>query len=175
MRRGLLAPQIQVTSSGATACADRLTNLGTYSAELSKLTRAQLLELNQKMLEETGLEANVRQLISPILPMSELRNEYGGGAFVRRIDWLNSQGYRAFRRSRGDGDCMFRCTLDVLSIVLCGTSTRPRLIFISSYCVRLCREGSQCPGRGPGSGKRTIYARVDVTDAEEGWLRTARL
>ena len=152
MRRGSLVPQIQVTSSAPTACADRLANLETHSAELSKLTRAQLLELNQKMLEETGLEANVRQLISPILPMSELRNEYGGGAFVRRIDWLNSQGYRAFRRSRGDGDCMFRCTLRYSFHCSMWHKYKTRLIFISSYCVRLCREGSQCSRCSLGSG-----------------------
>ncbi|KAH7103666.1 cysteine proteinase [Auriculariales sp. MPI-PUGE-AT-0066] len=97
-----------IATTAAPATTQEPALAGATDPELSKLSRAQLLELNQKMLEETGMEANVRQLISPVLPMSELRNEYGGGVFVRRIDWLVSQGYTAFRRSRGDGDCMFR-------------------------------------------------------------------
>ncbi|EJD43683.1 cysteine proteinase [Auricularia subglabra TFB-10046 SS5] len=78
--------------------------------DLAKLSHAQLLELNQKMLEETGVVSRERELISPSLPMREIRREYEGGspAFVRRIDWLVKQGYTSLRRSRGDGDCFYR-------------------------------------------------------------------
>lgn len=80
--------------------------------ELAKLSRAQLLELNQKFLEETGLETRERELISPRFSMSQLRGEYEGApAFVRRIDWLIDHGHTTVRRSRGDGDCFYRCAL----------------------------------------------------------------
>ncbi|KZV89468.1 cysteine proteinase [Exidia glandulosa HHB12029] len=84
---------------------------GAKDPELAKLSRAQLLELNQKFLEETGLETRERALISQRLPMTVLRGEYDGApTFVRRIDWLESKGYKTVRRSRGDGDCFYRCT-----------------------------------------------------------------
>lgn len=44
--------------------------------------------------------------------MSILRAEYenGSGAFVQQIDYLVSKGYNGVRRSRGDGNCFYRCT-----------------------------------------------------------------
>jgi ubiquitin thioesterase protein OTUB1 len=43
--------------------------------------------------------------------MSALRAEYenGSGSFIKQIDFLKSQGYEGIRRSRGDGDCFYRC------------------------------------------------------------------
>lgn len=47
--------------------------------------------------------------------MSKLRTEYEGGSrsFVDQIDYLISQGYVSVRRARGDGDCFYRCELQL--------------------------------------------------------------
>lgn len=52
-----------------------------------------------------------RPLIDEIVPMSNLREEYenGSAAFVNQIDWLTARGYDSVRRTRGDGDCFYRC------------------------------------------------------------------
>jgi len=51
-----------------------------------------------------------RPLISPLQPMSVLRQEYENGnqVFIQQIDWLQSQGYIGLRRAKGDGDCFYR-------------------------------------------------------------------
>jgi hypothetical protein len=52
-----------------------------------------------------------RPLIDEIVPMSNLREEYenGSATFVNQIDWLTARGYDSVRRTRGDGDCFYRC------------------------------------------------------------------
>jgi ubiquitin thioesterase protein OTUB1 len=44
-----------------------------------------------------------RPLIDEIVPMSQLREEYekGSPSFVQQIDWLQNQGYKALRRTKG--------------------------------------------------------------------------
>jgi hypothetical protein len=44
--------------------------------------------------------------------MDALRAEYenGSAAFVRQIDFLVKSGFGGVRRSRGDGNCFYRCT-----------------------------------------------------------------
>ncbi len=44
--------------------------------------------------------------------MEALREEYerGSQSFVRQIDFLLKKGYHGIRRTRGDGDCFYRCT-----------------------------------------------------------------
>ena len=56
-----------------------------------------------------------RPLIGPLTSMSALRGEYQGGSrsFVDQIDFLISQGYVSIRRARGDGDCFYRCELQL--------------------------------------------------------------
>ena len=75
-----------------------------------------------------------RPLIDEIAPMSVLRAEYENGApsFVQQIDYLNAQGYQTIRRTKGawrlviysqmqlsvdlqsgDGDCFYRCEVDI--------------------------------------------------------------
>lgn len=66
------------------------------------------------MLDET---ASTRPYIEEVSPLPILREEYerGAGHFVKQIDYLQSIGYKGIRRTRGDGDCFYRCA----SIVLC--------------------------------------------------------
>ena len=61
------------------------------------------------MLEEA---AEQRPLIAPLSSLDLLRAEYEGGStsFVKKIDWLQKEcGFRGIRRTRGDGDCFYRC------------------------------------------------------------------
>ncbi len=52
-----------------------------------------------------------RPPIAELAPLSALRAEYekGSGYFLKQIDFLKAQGYEGIRRSRGDGDCFYRC------------------------------------------------------------------
>lgn len=52
-----------------------------------------------------------RPLIASVAPMDVLRAEYENGSrsFVKQIDYLKGQGYAGIRRTRGDGDCFYRC------------------------------------------------------------------
>ncbi|KZO92500.1 cysteine proteinase, partial [Calocera viscosa TUFC12733] len=49
-------------------------------------------------------------LISPVEPLSHLEQEYLGGSttVVHKLQWLERQGWRGIRRTRGDGDCFYR-------------------------------------------------------------------
>ena len=50
-------------------------------------------------------------LISELAPLSTLRAEYeeGSDSFLKQFDFLKEQGWEGIRRSRGDGDCFYRC------------------------------------------------------------------
>jgi ubiquitin thioesterase protein OTUB1 len=58
-------------------------------------------------------------LIAPLAPLSKLRAEYEAGSvsFLKQFDFLKDQGYEGIRRSRGDGDCFYRCGSAKLSII----------------------------------------------------------
>lgn len=58
-----------------------------------------------------------RPLIASVAPMDVLRAEYENGSrsFVKQIDYLKGQGYAGIRRTRGDGDCFYRCALTLPS------------------------------------------------------------
>jgi ubiquitin thioesterase protein OTUB1 len=63
---------------------------------------------------QTHLEDAVpssKPAIAELAPLSALRAEYenGSGSFIKQIDFLKAQGYEGIRRSRGDGDCFYRC------------------------------------------------------------------
>ena len=49
--------------------------------------------------------------MAELVPINVLRAEYeeSSEAFIKQIDFLSSQGYEGIRRSRGDGDCFYRC------------------------------------------------------------------
>lgn len=76
---------------------------------MQALSSAQLHELQQNFLDEA---AEKGALIGPLVPINDLRAQYEGGSmsFVQKIDWLrNERGFRGIRRTRGDGDCFYRC------------------------------------------------------------------
>ncbi|KDQ54548.1 hypothetical protein JAAARDRAFT_397855 [Jaapia argillacea MUCL 33604] len=79
----------------------------TDDPELSRLTPAELYELNQGMLNDAVPD---RPLIDQLKHIAVLRSEYEHGtpAFLQQIDYLRSQGYNGIRRTRGDGDCFYR-------------------------------------------------------------------
>ncbi|KAI0060151.1 cysteine proteinase, partial [Artomyces pyxidatus] len=76
--------------------------------DLATLTPAQLYELNQNAFDDST--ASDRPLIASVAPLDVLRAEYvqGSQAFIRQIDFLQSQGFQGIRRTRGDGDCFYR-------------------------------------------------------------------
>ena len=69
-----------------------------------------LIENLQEMLTEMASE---RPLMSDVLPLAVLRAEYENGkqTFVNQIDSLKKKGFSGLRRTRGDGDCFYRCKL----------------------------------------------------------------
>lgn len=59
--------------------------------------------------------ASDRPLIADSAPLSVLREEYerGSGSFVQQIDFLSTnKGFTHIRKTRGDGDCFYRCKLN---------------------------------------------------------------
>lgn len=60
--------------------------------------------------------------MAELVPLTVLRAEYeGSDSFIKQIDFLSAKGYEGVRRSRGDGDCFYRCVcsrtaLPVLSL-----------------------------------------------------------
>ncbi|KAG8730370.1 hypothetical protein FRC11_006863 [Ceratobasidium sp. 423] len=97
----------------------------TGSQDLQSLSDEDIFALTQNIKDE---EASRRPLVSPISPLSELRIEFSPFADVigasdsgvsdyegpnanvlRKIDWLQKHGgWKAIRRTRGDGDCFYR-------------------------------------------------------------------
>jgi ubiquitin thioesterase protein OTUB1 len=65
----------------------------------------------QSVIDSTVQSTN--PLMAELMPMSVLRAEYeeSSEAFIKQIDFLSSQGYEGIRRSRGDGDCFYRCRI----------------------------------------------------------------
>ncbi|KAL1740933.1 peptidase C65 Otubain-domain-containing protein [Schizophyllum fasciatum] len=82
--------------------------LSRATADISKLSTAQLYQLNQEFLDSTV--DPTRPLVDEAQPLAVLRAEYENGSpsFVQQIDWLEGKGFHAIRRTRGDGDCFYR-------------------------------------------------------------------
>jgi ubiquitin thioesterase protein OTUB1 len=54
--------------------------------------------------------SSITPLMAELVPLTVLRAEYeGSDSFIKQIDFLSAQGYDGIRRSRGDGDCFYRC------------------------------------------------------------------
>jgi ubiquitin thioesterase protein OTUB1 len=71
--------------------------------------------------------------IAELAPLSALRAEYenGSGSFIRQIDFLKAQGYKGIRRSRGDGDCFYRCpSLLPIPRIPSPSLARPRALIV---------------------------------------------
>lgn len=112
------------------------------SKDLQALSPSQLHELQQNLLEEA---AERGPLIGHLVSIDELRAQYEGGSmsFVRKIDWLrNEKGFKGIRRTRGDGDCFYRCMILFVDMTaLSGhnlTQHSPRFL--------LSREDHACTG-----------------------------
>ncbi|KAJ1300728.1 hypothetical protein OPQ81_002372 [Rhizoctonia solani] len=92
------------------------------SQDLQPLSDEDIFALTQNIKNQ---EASRRPLVSPISPLSDLRLEFSPFADVtdsglsdyegpnanvlRKIDWLQKHGgWKAIRRTRGDGDCFYR-------------------------------------------------------------------
>ncbi|OJT14251.1 Ubiquitin thioesterase otubain-like [Trametes pubescens] len=83
-----------------------------------------------------GLPVEDRPLISQLVPMTNLREEYENGSqtFVMQIDWLMKQGWVGIRRTRGDGDCFYR-SLAFAYIERILHATEPTMAVISAISV----------------------------------------
>jgi ubiquitin thioesterase protein OTUB1 len=81
-----------------------------------------------------------RDLIGSVEPMSALREEYerGSGGFVAQIDHLIKSGYTGVRRSRGDGNCFYRCAYYVASVTIIKAKIRAAALAFA-YVERLLR------------------------------------
>jgi len=57
----------------------------------------------------------LQPLISPPTPLMVIRDEYltGSQTVVKKLDWLQENGWDQVWRARGDGDCFYRCTSSV--------------------------------------------------------------
>ena len=55
-------------------------------------------------------------LISSPVPLLVIRQEYQSGSaqVLKKLDYLQSQGWDQVWRARGDGDCFYRCELPTL-------------------------------------------------------------
>ena len=54
---------------------------------------------------------NAQPLISSPVPLMAIREEYKNGSqeVLKKIDWLQANGWDQVWRARGDGDCFYRC------------------------------------------------------------------
>ena len=56
--------------------------------------------------------------MAELIPLTALRAEYeGSDSFSKQIDFLIAKGYEGIRRSRGDGDCFYRCVCPCTTFV----------------------------------------------------------
>lgn len=55
----------------------------------------------------------VKPLVSTPVPLSVIRAEYVNGSqqIVKKLDYLQENGWDQVWRARGDGDCFYRCRL----------------------------------------------------------------
>lgn len=53
----------------------------------------------------------VKPLVSTSVPLSVIRAEYVNGSqqIVKKLDYLQENGWDQVWRARGDGDCFYRC------------------------------------------------------------------
>lgn len=58
-----------------------------------------------------GVTDLVQPLISTPVPLMVLKDEYKSGStqVMKKLEWLESQGWDQVWRARGDGDCFYRC------------------------------------------------------------------
>ncbi|GAA6007603.1 hypothetical protein JCM11491_004222 [Sporobolomyces phaffii] len=77
--------------------------------QLGDLTDAEIAHLTATLREE---QANARPLLGEVEPLERLLEEYQlGTGYALKVQGLLDDGWTAFRRSRGDGDCFYRAFL----------------------------------------------------------------
>jgi hypothetical protein len=102
-------PQTPITEDTGQSISSAIFCVSYRILDLATLTPQQIHELNQNMLN--AVSDNFRPLISDVAPISVLRDEYQSTSFMSQIDTLQDKGYKAILRTRGDGDCFYRCKL----------------------------------------------------------------
>ena len=62
-------------------------------------------------IQPRGESSRWQPLISPPTPLMVIRDEYlnGSQTVVKKLDWLQENGWDQVWRARGDGDCFYRC------------------------------------------------------------------
>ncbi|WVN84978.1 uncharacterized protein L203_100115 [Cryptococcus depauperatus CBS 7841] len=78
------------------------------NTDLSTLTDQEIMKLMEGMDHQE--EVLNRPLISTPVPLSVIREEYNKGSpqVIKKLDWLQSNGWDQVWRARGDGDCFYR-------------------------------------------------------------------
>jgi len=75
----------------------------------------EIIALTNVAAEESRAAASRSALIGELEPLAHLKNEYEGrndqDVVMRKLSWLESQGYNQMRRVRGDGECFYRAFL----------------------------------------------------------------
>lgn len=128
--------------------------------KLSDLTDLEIADLTQK------LKANTEQaLVGPLEPISALVDEYEGApSFLAKISGLEKDGWSSLRRTRGDGDCYYRCESGWRGRRRTGADDA-----MGSVRVRLRGEADPCASRV--SGKISGQGGEPPTPARSRWLR----
>lgn len=54
---------------------------------------------------------DTQPLITSPVPISHIKKEYlrGSPQVLRKLEWLEENGWNQVWRARGDGDCFYRC------------------------------------------------------------------
>ncbi|ORX40654.1 peptidase C65 Otubain-domain-containing protein [Kockovaella imperatae] len=75
--------------------------------DMTTLTDQEIMRLTESMGQE---DVTSRPLISAPVPLSVIRDEYknGSSTVLKKIDWLQANGWDQVWRARGDGDCFYR-------------------------------------------------------------------
>lgn len=99
---------------------DQIPAEDTSQRALTDLSSHELASLTSSLFQQ---ESSVSPLVSPVLPISDLKEEYQGGAkeFLSKIDGLEKEGWKGIRRMRGDGECFYRG--EVIGLVCFGASS----------------------------------------------------
>ncbi|KAL0245703.1 hypothetical protein I308_104838 [Cryptococcus tetragattii IND107] len=78
------------------------------NTDMSTLTDQEIMNLTEKMDEEDN--TSDKPLVSTPVPLSVIRAEYVNGSqqIVKKLDYLQENGWDQVWRARGDGDCFYR-------------------------------------------------------------------
>lgn len=99
------------------------------NTDYSTLTDQEIQDLTLAMTQESAPVE--RPLVSPPVPIAVLKSEYSSSGegeekslVVKKIEYLEKNGWEMVWRAKGDGDCFYRCKLEQMS---------PLPLFFSSF------------------------------------------